>query len=446
MITEDRIDGQSPFEVLERDRRKRLLIATSLTVAVATSVLDIIYLALFILQSDLDYLFSVGQCTLAVVISLIARHMANRNRPDVGSIILLSFLILSAASGGLALGGAAGELALSYVIVIVLGSTLLGAPGDFIITTVISLLWLGQLAIDLFGPTSAYSDTGFPVTIVVLPLAVFIFTTLINRATIRTVQRALGDATYELIQANRQLVEASNLKSQFMARMSHELRTPLNAIVGYTDLALRNIYGNLNEDLKDSQTRVLRNARRLETLINDLLDLSKIEAGQLKLVEVTFPVKNLIEAVQVSLAPRASNKGLQFRATLAPDMPSHIVGDETRLTQIVTNLVDNAIKFTDHGSVSVLIEPMEDEKWRIEVRDTGRGIREEDYEHIFDEFRQISPSSEARSGTGLGLAIAQHLARMMGGKIRVQSQIGKGSLFEVISPLQVADEVHVTIQ
>jgi signal transduction histidine kinase len=441
MINKDRFDGQSPFQALERDRRRRLLITASIILAVATTLLMAFYVVMLIFQPSRAFIINVSQSLLAVIVSLLVHRMARNGRLDLGSWILLIFLLLNATYGGLTQGGSTPLIALAYVIVIVLGSTLLGPPGDLIITIASAIAWLGQVVAQEAGLIQTPQDTGIVGTIstVGLTMAVFFFTAIINRATIRTVQRALGDATYELIQANRKLEEANRMKSQFMARMSHELRTPLNAITGYTDLALREIYGPLSKEMEDSQGRVLRNAKRLQDLINDLLDLSKIEAGQLKLVEAAFPVSHLVEAVQVALGPRAANKGLILSAILAPDMPSHIIGDETRLTQILTNLADNAIKFTDQGSVSILIEPIGTEQWRIEVRDTGHGILEEDYERIFDEFQQVGPTTDARRGTGLGLAIVQHLARLMDGKVRVNSQIGKGSIFEVVLPLKVAE-------
>ena len=436
-----RYGGQSPFQALERERRQRLLITTSTIVAIATGVLGAVYLVLSIVQNAPTRLFNVGQCIFALAISLVARQLGARGRTILGSSILLGFMIVSASAGGFAQGGDVEEMALAYVIVIVLGSTLLGPPGDLIIMSISIVLWLAQLVAVNLGlvPEAAASSSGFPITAVVLALAVFLFTALIIRTTIITVQRALADATYDLTQAGRQLDEANRLKSQFMARTSHELRTPLNAITGYTDMALRGMYGPIVNDLRDPLTRVLRNAKRLESLIADLLDLSKIEVGELTLTEKVFPVRSLVEAVQYSLGPVAEEKGLEFTATIAPEMPADILGDETRLTQIVTNLVDNAIKFTDHGSVRLLIEPVPGERWRIEVRDTGRGILEEDYERIFEPFRQVGPATSTARGAGLGLAITRQLADIMRGEVRVNSQIGKGSVFEVHLPLKVTE-------
>jgi two-component system sensor histidine kinase/response regulator len=222
--------------------------------------------------------------------------------------------------------------------------------------------------------------------------------------------------------------------------MSHDLRTPLTAIGLSTDLTLRELYGPVTGKQQEVLNRVRDSTRRLQALVDDILDISKIEAGQLELVERSFKVSALVDTVRSTLEPEALAKGVHLTFTLAPDMPPHIVGDENRLAQILLNLTDNAVKFTEQGEAGVVIEPLGSDRWRMEVRDTGRGIREADLEIIFEEFRQAEATTGETSGTGLGLAISRHLVELMGGEIHVHSRLGKGSTFEVILPLRVAAE------
>ena len=167
--------------------------------------------------------------------------------------------------------------------------------------------------------------------------------------------------------------------------------------------------------------------------------MSKIEAGELLLFDEEFPIKRLVNTVQSTLRVLAQEKGLAFSVGISESMPSRIVGDENRVSQIMMNLIDNAIKFTEKGQVLVEIEPLGETEWQIVVTDTGQGIRAEDQETIFEEFRQVgNPSTSGdNKGTGLGLSITRHLTRLMGGTINLQSQLGVGSEFRVVLPLRV---------
>jgi signal transduction histidine kinase len=274
----------------------------------------------------------------------------------------------------------------------------------------------------------------------------FVFVAVLNQFVTRDLKRALDDATYDLVQANRKLEEASKLKSQFTARTSHELRTPLSAIIVFTDLALRKMYGPLTEKLEDSLERVLLSAKRLNTLIEDILDLSKIEAGEIEIYEEAFEVSHLVETVHSTLETAAAEKQLDFTIQLSSSMPETIIGDEKRLSQVLINLTHNAIKFTDTGSVKVSIEELNGPKWKMTVKDTGRGINEEHFESIFDEFRQVkTEGSDTRTkGTGLGLAITRQLVEMMAGNVTLTSTLGKGSSFQVTLPLKTPHENAVS--
>ncbi len=244
----------------------------------------------------------------------------------------------------------------------------------------------------------------------------------------------------EIHDKSRQLEVASQHKSQFLANMSHELRTPLNAILGYTELMADGIYGELPEKTMGVLKRLESNGRHLLGLINDVLDLSKIEAGQLTLDLSDYSLEDIAQTVRSTLEPLAADKKLTFKVEMAPKMPpGH--GDGRRLTQVVINLVGNAIKFTDVGEV-VIKATASDGSFHLSVRDTGPGISAADQAKLFQEFQQADNAiTRKKGGTGLGLAISKRIVEMHGGKIWVESQVGKGSTFSFAVPVRVAQQL-----
>jgi signal transduction histidine kinase len=241
---------------------------------------------------------------------------------------------------------------------------------------------------------------------------------------------------HEIEEKGKQLAVASQHKSQFLANMSHELRTPLNAILGYTELILDGIYGEAPEKAQAVLRRVESNGKHLLGLINDVLDLSKIEAGQLVLSLTDYSMKDVLYNVFSAIEPLASEKKLNFKVDAPPDMPKGH-GDERRLTQVILNLVGNAIKFTDTGEV-VIKASSTNGSFTVAVRDTGPGISRVDQGKIFEEFQQADNSAtKKKGGTGLGLSISRRIVEMHGGKLWVESEIGKGSVFSFTLPVQV---------
>jgi signal transduction histidine kinase len=233
-----------------------------------------------------------------------------------------------------------------------------------------------------------------------------------------------------------QLEEASHHKSRFLATMSHELRTPLNAILGYTELILDNIYGEVPDRIRDVLTRVEKSGRHLLSLINDILDLSKIEAGQLALSLAEFSMKDVVQTVFTAVESLAAEKKIALKAAVPPGLPSGRA-DERRITQVLLNLVGNAIKFTEVGEVRVDVSAR-DGTFRVAVSDTGPGIPAPDQERIFEAFRQVdSSSARKKGGTGLGLSIAKRIVELHGGRIWVDSAVGKGSTFCFTIPVGV---------
>ena len=240
----------------------------------------------------------------------------------------------------------------------------------------------------------------------------------------------------EVEEKGEQLRLASQHKSQFLANMSHELRTPLNAILGYTELMQDGIYGALPEKAGGVLGRVQANGQHLLGLINSVLDLSKIEAGQLQLDIVAYGMPAVVEAVVVATESLAIEKKLKLETNVADNLPRGL-GDERRITQVLLNLVGNAIKFTEQGAVTINAA-LAGDRFLVSVADTGPGIPTAELERVFEEFHQVdSSNTKAKGGTGLGLAIAKRIIEMHGGRIWVESTPGQGATFRFELPVSV---------
>ena len=252
--------------------------------------------------------------------------------------------------------------------------------------------------------------------------------------------RDLLDANLRLEERAQQVAEANRAKSRFLANVSHELRTPLNAIVGYNGLAIDGVYGKLGGELGVAHERIGKAAEHLLALVNDVLDLAKIEVGRMRVDAEPVDLRALVDSVVTVIEPIAAAKDVRVDVVLARDLP-RLTSDPRHVRQIVLNLVSNAVKFTERGAVTVVArrdERARDERVIISVEDTGIGIAESDLERIFDEFEQVRPSGRGDSqqrGTGLGLAIARKLARLLGGDITVESRLGRGSRFSLALPI-----------
>lgn len=243
----------------------------------------------------------------------------------------------------------------------------------------------------------------------------------------------------DLQAAKRIAEENSRLKSEFLSTMSHELRTPLNAIEGFTSIMLGGMGIELSPRAEDMVSRVSANSKRLLHLVNDFLDLSRIEAGRLELVKSPLNTQQLIQKWQDEVGILAQEKGIRFNVELSPDVPSVVLGDEDALSKVVINLLSNAFKFTHKGEVTLGVSRTSNQ-WMIAVTDTGIGIPPHAREYIFEEFRQVDGSSKRLyGGTGLGLSLVQKLTRVMGGNVTVQSEVGKGSTFTVTLPLEIPE-------
>ena len=251
-------------------------------------------------------------------------------------------------------------------------------------------------------------------------------------------EELVGQRTAELEIAKERAEAADRLKSAFLATMSHELRTPLNSIIGFTGIILQGIVGSLNDEQKKQLNMVRGSAQHLLSLINDVLDISKIEAGQLQIVREPFDLRSVVEQTVASARPLAVRKGLELTCTVSAEVET-ITGDRRRVEQVLLNLISNAVKFTEKGSVKIACGP-EGDAITISVMDTGIGIKTEDRKTLFQAFRQIdSGMTRKYDGTGLGLSISKRLVELMGGQIRVASVWGEGSTFSFSLPKERKD-------
>jgi signal transduction histidine kinase len=255
-------------------------------------------------------------------------------------------------------------------------------------------------------------------------------------------EERVREATAELVSQNEllrrqrlELEQASALKSQFLANMSHEFRTPLNAILGYTSLLLEGVSGPLNDKQQRNLGRVDSNAQHLLALINDILDISRIEAGRMPLTLESMDVAALVQEVLAELEPLIARTRLAVSAAPADGLPQ-VKSDRAKVKQVLVNLVSNAVKFTPSGSVTIGVDMHVDGRHlQIAVTDTGIGIDPADQEKIFDDFQQADPSTERRyGGAGLGLAISRRLAHMLNGRLELKSRPGQGSTFTFVLP------------
>lgn len=231
--------------------------------------------------------------------------------------------------------------------------------------------------------------------------------------------------------------EVEKMKSAFVAMVSHELRTPLSAILGYAEIFMEQIYGPLNEKQANMTNRIVTNTRRLLSLINDLLDQAQMEAGKLTIKYETMKPSDLLENLHSVMDKLTADKNLKLTSELDAKLPVTLKGDSARLQQILVNLVNNAVKFTEDGSIHVQLSRLDERHWGIKVSDTGQGIPKEELPRIFETFRQVEgTTTRVHGGFGLGLSIVKQLATLMGGNVSVESEVGKGSVFSITLPFE----------
>ncbi|MFL5574736.1 MAG: ATP-binding protein [Gemmatimonadaceae bacterium] len=308
--------------------------------------------------------------------------------------------------------------------------------------------WTLVVGVPRFQPVAPRILT-WAVGLLLILLVIFLVLREENRAerfaqhslNLELLSRDLLDANLRLEERAQQVAEANRAKSRFLANVSHELRTPLNAIVGYNGLTLEGLYGDVTPPLRQAHERIRTAAEHLLGVVDDVLDLSKIEVGRMHVDEQTTDVAALLDSVVTVVEPIATAKGVRVDVVVGRDVP-RIVTDPRHVRQILLNLASNAIKFTERGSVSLVARRAAapgGDGVSITVHDTGIGIAERDLERIFEEFEQVRPSARGDSlqrGTGLGLAIARKLARLLGGDVSATSRPGEGSHFTLTLPAE----------
>jgi two-component system sensor histidine kinase/response regulator len=332
--------------------------------------------------------------------------------PNVGVVVVVPYLLLPVAR--------ARALGVLYVAVTILGGVLFPLHREVWLRSIMAAV-LCIAFLDLL--TSATSTT----------LAVF------QRAAdlLRGVSRDLVVDNARLAEANVRANAASEAKGAFLANMSHEIRTPMNAVLGMTHLALQT---ELEPKQRGYLEKVHRSAEHLRGIINDILDFSKVEAGKLELEEVEFRLDDVLESVASAMGMRAQDKGIELLFAVDASLPTRLLGDPLRLTQILLNLVSNALKFTERGEIVVGVHPQpaaegELDTLRFTVRDTGIGMTSEQVGRLFQSFSQADVSTTRKyGGTGLGLAITKQIVELMSGSVAVRSEFGQGSTFEVVLP------------
>ena len=249
-------------------------------------------------------------------------------------------------------------------------------------------------------------------------------------------------AETEMKRARDEAVEASKFKTRLLAMISHELRTPLGSILGYSEMLMVGVYGDLSEEQVNITEKVVASTQYLSSLISDLLAQAKLEAGQLKLKYALFSPHDLLEECMAKIGVIAERKGLSLTSQVDPEMPPLLFGDEDRLLQILINLVGNGIKYTESGGVEVALNVPDDSHWVIKVSDTGPGIPVEQQDKIFEPFQQVdSTITRKKIGTGLGLSIVKEFVILMNGTVSLESQPGQGTVFTVTLPI-IGDPEH----
>ena len=252
----------------------------------------------------------------------------------------------------------------------------------------------------------------------------------------------MAERTHALKMANEKLEEASQLKSQFLANVNHELRTPVSAIIGYARLVLRATQGQISQLQTENLQDLLHNAERLLNQIDSLLEFSKIEAGKMEVHVQLVNVDEVIQGAISTIEPIVNGGGVRIIREIAPDIPD-LSTDREKLRQILLNLLDNAVKFTERGEIKITAS-QQNGSLKLVVSDTGIGIEKEELNQVFEEFhRGDSSSSKKYRGTGLGLAIAKKFVNLLGGDISVESEVGRGSVFTVMLPLDRGESVSL---
>ncbi|MFZ6029021.1 MAG: sensor histidine kinase [Chloroflexota bacterium] len=351
-------------------------------------------------------------------------------------------------------GGFRGSIMSAYFGIILIAELMLGAWAG-IVFGVLSIVATGWMLLadqaNLLPPVPEYATlTTFWVEFSVVVIGVVGLLTLVMNSLHEALHRArrnereLAQKVIEVQEFAQRAVEASDFKSRLIARVSHELRTPLGAMLGIAEMLQLAAHGSLPPEQKDLMLRIIENSRHLDRVFSGLVVQSELEAGQLSIREIPTSPAHLLRQVETIHRPDAERKGLSLHTHLDPTLPPILVSDPMRLETVLANLLRNAIKFTESGSIAVEVLSADADRWVLKVSDTGIGIPADAHGYIFEPFRQVDESISRRyGGVGLGLSISNQLVQAMKGSITVESELGKGSTFTVSLPLRlVSDASH----
>jgi len=445
---------REPFHTQSSDpddaRRRRLLsilLAGLFIIAILTFSTAVIATLSGFEGQDRSSALSIASAVIVVVIVIV--YLINRYRSGpLASVLFLVLLTLAIALADEPYQVVEGRSVFLFTIPILMASVILRPWGSFVLAGLASLIitpialragivpplptMLGFFAFALIAWLSARSLED------ALRELRAINRELDQRVEDRT--RKLREANEELALANERLRELDRLKSRFVSMVSHELRTPLGAIQGFAEMLRAGIYGTLSDKQDNALDRIEKNAQRLLNIVNDLLDQARIEAGELSIHPEPFAPEALIEDLETTVGVLAEQKGLDMTIDIEEDVPRPVYGDKDRLHQVLVNLTNNAIKFTDAGGIRVRVGRADGDyssHWSMEVSDTGPGISKKDQEMIFTPFRRVDDSiTREHMGVGLGLSIVKQLVELMEGEITLESELGQGSTFTVILPLK----------
>lgn len=382
------------------------------------------------------YLGSSAMLLVVIVVLAMNRYWSG----EVASSFFLLFITIISAFADEPQQVVNGRSLFVFTIPILMASFLLRPWGSFVMAGLIGLLLTAIAQSAQLMPNLIGILTLFAVALVSWLAARTMERALEDLHTInRELDQRVEERTRDLAEANEQLKELDRLKSGFVSVVSHELRTPLNSILGFAEMLEASVYGPLTEKQLDAIGRIITNTEQLLHLVNDLLDQARIEAGVLTLEKKPFSPAELIQDLQSTVGLQVEAKELELICNIAADVPASLSGDPGRLQQILVNLVNNAVKFTEKGSIDVCIYRPDTAHWALSVSDTGPGIPPGKQALVFEPFLQLDGSTTRKhGGIGLGLSIVKQLTHLMGGEINLESQVERGSTFIVVLPLEPA--------
>ncbi len=417
-----------------RERTIRLVVGIAVLLSAVT-----LFVSVFIFRDPPNLVSYPSLWTVVLIVGLLSALSVNRGHVMIaGCLLNLEWVI--AGIGVVVMGRGYAETQGTTMLMLALVCSAVVMPRETILPTGFTLLLIsGALSLIAYNSGAISDPTNIgPLGGILTNSVLFIAAALFLRERVResddrltTMKTLISDGE----KARQDADDANRAKSQFLANMSHELRTPLNAVTGYTDIMLTGMVGDLSDTQRELLTYIQNNGKRLLILINGLLDLSKIEAGKIEVFYTDASPQKVVSDVVDSMQSLAQKKNVYLKAVFEPSVPETLQCDVEKTQQIITNLVGNALKFTDEGGVTVEVGA-DSRHWNIRVRDTGIGMPEGAEAYIFEKFRQIdNDKTRATAGTGLGLAIVKSLLDCLNGAIGVESKLGTGTVFTVALPL-----------